>query len=86
MVRKSPTSIGSSSDRKSPEEEMVCEMNSALYALSDEMREVSPRAGADLLPAGLEATDPKEKAEAKIAKSFVRKLYAAFKSAKKEKK
>ena len=82
MGRKLPSVSGPY--KPSPEEKMVSEMNSALWALADEVRETEPRAGAKLLPAGIGGSDPQEREEAKLAKSHIRKLYTAFKAARKE--
>jgi hypothetical protein len=63
---------------QSEEQRMLSEMQDALYCLGDDIREHSVKPGEKLLPSGLS----KGGAEGALAKSHVRKLYAAFKATK----
>lgn len=66
---------------RSEEERMLDEMHDALYCLSRDMSESYKSPGDKLLPSALqEGYD--EADTSKQAKAHVRKLYAAFKSAK----
>lgn len=81
MARRSIPSIAM--DRpQSTEQRMLDEMCDALYCLREDISEYTGKPGDKLLPSAL-SEDGGE--EGQIAKAHVRKLYAAFKAAKKGK-
>jgi hypothetical protein len=77
MARTNPVAI--SEIRRDKHDQMISDMQDALYNLSDKIRKPYPRAGEKLLPGDLQEG---EKPEAKAARRHIELLHKGFKSAK----